>query len=179
MELGLLRHADASPANGGLIPTDAVRPLSALGHDQARDVGLFLRRIGQIPNLIMCSPLRRTRETSEGLQRGLGKKVDIIALPELACEVETSIQAEAIALALQKAKAPRSSRVIAVGHMPDLALLAAYYMCGSEGSLDFEKAALATIAFPNLPTAELGRLLHWTTPAIHSLCSPINDELAR
>jgi phosphohistidine phosphatase len=179
MELGLLRHADACPANGGLIPTDAVRPLSALGHDQARDVGLFLRRIGQIPNLIMCSPLRRTRETSEGLQRGLGKSVDIIVLPELACEVETSIQAEAIAQALQNAKAARHSRVIAVGHMPDLALLAAYYMCGSEGSLDFEKAALATFAFPNLPTAELGRLLQWTTPAIHSLCSPINDELAR
>ena len=176
MELGLLRHADASPANGGLIPTDAVRPLSALGHDQARDDGLFLRRIGQIPNLIMCSPLRRTRETSEGLQRGLGKKVDIIALPELACEVETSIQAEAIAQALQNFGATRSTRAIAIGHMPDLALLAAYYLCGNEGALDFERAALATFAFPNLPTAELGRLISWTTPAIHSLCAPINDE---
>lgn len=176
MELGLLRHADACPANGGLIPTDEARPLSELGHSQARNLGLFLRRIGDIPHLILCSPLRRTRETSEGVQRGLGSSVEICVLPELACEVATNTQAEAISRAIQNAKLTRNARVMAVGHMPDLSLLAAYYTGGNESSLGFEKAALATFAFPSLPMAEFGRLLRWTTPAIHELCAPVTDE---
>ncbi|NBU75250.1 MAG: hypothetical protein EBS30_08535, partial [Planctomycetes bacterium] len=145
------------------------------GHQRGRTTTERLKRNFGMPNPEGYRKALRLFHLAEKFGLPLITFIDTQgAFPGL--EAEERGQAEAIARALQNAGATRSTRAIAIGHMPDLALLAAYYLCGNEGALDFERAALATFAFPNLPTAELGRLISWTTPTIHSLCAPINDE---
>ena len=175
MELGLLRHADALSANGGSIPTDDSRPLSEKGHVQARDVGAFLKISGRIPDLILCSPFVRARETAGGVVRGLGLSVPIIQVAALACEVKTTIQADSILKAVEGARLGKRTRVLAVAHMPDLSMLAAHYLSCDENSLGFEKAGLALMEFPGYPEESAGQLIQWTNPDLHALVAGTTD----
>lgn len=175
MELGLLRHADALAANGGSIPTDASRPLSPKGRRQARDVGVFLGKSGLVPELIVTSPFIRALETAEGVLEGLGMEVPLVKVPALACEVRTALQAEGITRALEDAGLGKRARVLAVAHMPDLALLAAHFMDGNQEALGFEKAGLAWLEFPGKPVESLGQLVQWTNPDLHALVAGATD----
>jgi phosphohistidine phosphatase len=56
-----LRHAKAEPPNPG--QTDADRPLAGRGVADARAAGAWLAAQGLHPNLVLCSPARRTRQT--------------------------------------------------------------------------------------------------------------------
>ncbi|MBV9063799.1 MAG: histidine phosphatase family protein [Alphaproteobacteria bacterium] len=60
----LLRHAKAEQANKDT-PADAERPLAERGRRDAPRVGSVMREKGYKPDLILCSPSRRTRETLE------------------------------------------------------------------------------------------------------------------
>jgi phosphohistidine phosphatase len=60
-DLILMRHAKA--VTGSLETGDAGRPLNARGRRAAAVVAQELRRLGAKPDLILCSPARRTRET--------------------------------------------------------------------------------------------------------------------
>ena len=175
MELGLLRHADALSANGGSIPTDESRPLSQKGHGQARDVGVFLKTCGRIPDLILCSPFVRARETAEGVVRGLARDLPVIQVPALACEVKTATQADAIFRAVESARMGKRTRVLAVAHMPDLSLLAAHYLSGHQNALGFEKAGLALMEFSGYPEESGGQLIQWTNPDIHAMVAGPTD----
>jgi phosphohistidine phosphatase len=61
----LLRHAKAGWAEPGV--TDFDRPLDKTGQLQAAATGDTLRDKGFRPDLILCSPSRRTLETLQGL----------------------------------------------------------------------------------------------------------------
>jgi phosphohistidine phosphatase len=56
--LFLLRHAKAKAGS-----EDAVRPLAGRGREDAARLGRYLRKGGHVPDLVLCSPARRTRET--------------------------------------------------------------------------------------------------------------------
>lgn len=61
LTLSLLRHAKSSwtdPAQG-----DFDRPLAERGRAAAPLMGQHMRAIGVLPELVLCSPARRTRET--------------------------------------------------------------------------------------------------------------------
>jgi phosphohistidine phosphatase len=175
MELGLLRHADALPANGGSIPTDESRPLSAKGNDQARDVGVFLKKTGRIPNLILSSPYLRARQTAEGVRHGLGLEVPLVVVPALACEVKTALQADAIIKEIETARLGRGTWVLAVAHMSDLAELAGHYLSCEADSIGFEKAGLAILGFPSVPVESMGHLIQWTNSELHALVAATKD----
>ena len=64
-ELILLRHAHADPALPG--QSDMDRPLSAEGLAEAESAGRWLRDQGLVPDCVLCSPARRTRETLEAV----------------------------------------------------------------------------------------------------------------
>jgi phosphohistidine phosphatase len=66
--LVLLRHAkaDSPPATA-----DADRPLSARGRADARAAGEWLAA-HQAPELVLCSPSRRTRQTWHAVAEGMG-----------------------------------------------------------------------------------------------------------
>lgn len=69
-ELILLRHAHSeSPVSG---QPDADRPLSAEGQAASEAVGRWLLEHGKVPDCVLCSPSRRTRETLEGVLGVIG-----------------------------------------------------------------------------------------------------------
>ena len=59
----LLRHAHAEPASTGQADFD--RPLSPRGLAEAEAAGAWLAEQSLLPDRVLCSPARRTRETLE------------------------------------------------------------------------------------------------------------------
>lgn len=116
MELLILRHADAVFD----APSDFDRQLSEKGVRQAHEVAAFLKSHQSIPDLVLSSPAVRARSTAEVITREL--KVELIecpwALPGM--HSEDAIQ--------QLSAFSHFSRVLLVGHQPDLAELTARLM---------------------------------------------------
>ena len=69
-ELILLRHAHAEPATTG--QSDLDRPLSPQGLAEAEAVARWLKEQGLVPDRVLCSPARRTRETLEAVMDAIG-----------------------------------------------------------------------------------------------------------
>src|SRR3546814_3844287 len=69
-ELILLRHAHAEPPATG--QSDLDRPLSAEGNAEAEAAGRWLQEQRLVPDLVLCSPSRRTRETLEAVLGQVG-----------------------------------------------------------------------------------------------------------
>jgi phosphohistidine phosphatase len=63
LTLYLLRHAKSSWDQPEL--SDSERPLSPRGRDAAPLVGRYMRSQGYVPDLILCSPAVRARQTLE------------------------------------------------------------------------------------------------------------------
>jgi phosphohistidine phosphatase len=68
--LYLLRHAKSSWADQAL--PDYERPLAPRGRRDAPRIAKHLHRLGSEPDLVLCSPAVRTRETFELLKPALG-----------------------------------------------------------------------------------------------------------
>lgn len=73
----LLRHAHAEPASGD--ETDLSRPLTANGAREAQAAGDWLKTHGAQPDVVLCSPSARTRETAAQVMARLagGKETSI------------------------------------------------------------------------------------------------------
>ena len=69
-ELILLRHAHAEPPRTGQADLD--RPLSAEGLAEAEAVAAWMRDKSLVPDLALCSPSRRTRETLDVVTQAVG-----------------------------------------------------------------------------------------------------------
>ena len=69
-ELILLRHAHAEPAVPGQADFD--RPLSAEGLAEAEAVAAWMRDKALVPDRVLCSPARRTRETLDAVVEAVG-----------------------------------------------------------------------------------------------------------
>jgi phosphohistidine phosphatase len=79
--LYLLRHAKSSWDDQTLADHD--RPLASRGRRAAKVMAKHLGRKGISPELVMCSPSTRTRQTLKRLAPGLGKNADVQIEPEL------------------------------------------------------------------------------------------------
>ena len=118
-ELILLRHAHAeSPAAG---QDDRQRPLSAVGLDEARAAGEWLRTHDLRPDRVLCSPAERTRQTFAALGA-----LDCADVREEEAIYEAS-PGTLIALADAHGDA---RRLLLVGHNPGLEQLAALLHSG-------------------------------------------------
>ena len=71
----LMRHAE-SPWEGVQLP-DHQRPLGERGHQQATRTGSVLAAKGWIPDIVLSSDAKRTRETFAGLSQAFEKEVDV------------------------------------------------------------------------------------------------------
>ncbi len=78
----LLRHAKSSWDEPGR--PDRERPLAPRGVRDAKRVAKHLRRQGVAPELVLCSPAVRTRETLELVLPALAAKFPTAALATLA-----------------------------------------------------------------------------------------------
>ncbi len=136
-ELYLLRHSKAVPQAGTIRDVD--RPLEDRGRLGARAMAKYLKRQNIAPELVLCSPTVRTRET-----------LDLIAeafAPKPAIEYEAGLYlAPAERLLARLRDIPdKVERAMLVGHNPGLHELAQWLMDTNVGPLADRLAAnLAT-----------------------------------
>ena len=122
-ELILLRHAHAEPAAPGQADLD--RPLSAEGLAEAESAGRWLKGNGWVPDCVLCSPSRRTRETLEAVLGEVGY---------IDQRIEPSIYEATPGGLIALADAHRDvGRLMLVGHNPGLERLAALLHSGQSG----------------------------------------------
>ena len=81
MRLMLLRHAKSSWADSGL--SDFERPLNARGRRAASLMGNYMRQRRLQPDLILCSPAQRTRQTVSGILEDLDINPPVDYPPDL------------------------------------------------------------------------------------------------
>ena len=155
----LLRHAIAED------PTpdrrDEERRLTGEGKRKLREVVEGMRALALPVDVILTSPLRRTRETAAIVATGYDlDEAAVIDTPALA----PGGGADEVFAALQPHA--RAEAILLVGHQPDLGELASTLLVGSPGlvPLPFKKAGLAGIAVASFPPRAAGRLEFFLTP---------------
>jgi phosphohistidine phosphatase len=109
MKLYFVRHTTAAD----IAPSDAQRPLTRQGEEEARIVGAALAGLKIQPAYVLSSPLLRARQTATIISRQLGRDGIIGVLSELSNGSTTS--------ELLKALPSTDGEVMLVGHMPSLA----------------------------------------------------------
>lgn len=163
--LHLLRHLKSSWDEPGLADFD--RPLAPRGLKAGRAVARHVGRQGIIPDLILCSAARRTRETLQAVGeswRGIDTCIEraLYEAPESAL------------LERLRCIPPTVGTVLLIGHNPGMERLAAL-LCDGRGdpaalarmAAKFPTGALASIAcdapWPALERGR-GRLLSYIRP---------------
>jgi len=138
-ELILLRHAHADPAITG--QTDMDRPLSPEGLAEAEAAGRWLHANHLVPDLVLCSPSRRTRETLEAVLEAVGY-VDQ--------RLEDDIYEGSSGVLAALADRHRTvDRLLVVGHNPGLEQLVALMHSGQSG--DYRGMPPGGVAVLKLP----------------------------
>jgi phosphohistidine phosphatase len=138
-ELILLRHAHADPASSGQADMD--RPLSPEGLAEAESAGRWLAEHKLVPDCVLCSPSRRTRETLEAVLAKIGyvdQRLD-----------ERIYDATSGTLAEIADEHRDADRLLLVGHNPGLEHLAALMHSGQSG--DFRGMPPGGIVVLHLP----------------------------
>ena len=138
-ELVLLRHAHAEPGPAGM--ADADRPLSPEGRAEAEAAGRWLKEHDYLPDRVLVSPARRTRETLEEVLRQLGYVEQ---------RQDQRIYDATPGTLMQVADELRDvTRVMLVGHNPGLEQMAALLSSGQSG--EFRGMPAGAIAVLHLP----------------------------
>jgi phosphohistidine phosphatase len=149
--LCLLRHAKSSWADDDL--PDLERPLTGRGRKAAGRIAAYLAEHRVEPDLVLCSPARRTRQTLELVRPALPDTAEVA--------IEDSLYGAASQdLLARLQRVPDSvDRVLLIGHNPGLQQLAARLAPpGERRRLDhFPTAALALLALPAGDWTDLDR----------------------
>ena len=112
----LLRHAKAETPS--TVP-DWERPLTPRGHADATAAGAWLAARGTDPQLVLCSPARRTRETWLDAGSALGGQPEVRFSDELyAASVDALLEAV-------RAVDDTVETVLVIGHNPAVSQLSA------------------------------------------------------
>jgi phosphohistidine phosphatase len=161
MELYLIRHAEASPIGEHGVTEDEDRPLTPDGERQSEALGRFLKKRKLAFDLIVTSPLVRARRTAELFIKTSGMK-DVTV--EETSALSPNARPKKLSRHLLKGAA---EKVALVGHLPHLALFAAWVVGGKKAQLDLTKAGMAHISCGDSPIKGNG-VLHWlVTPEFY------------
>ncbi|TNE35769.1 MAG: histidine phosphatase family protein [Alphaproteobacteria bacterium] len=155
----LLRHAKSDWLSGARGDHD--RPLNQRGEKDAPLIGEFLASSGLIPDLILSSDSKRTRQTVERLITRLPSQPDVTFSPDLYHASEDILLAAA-------ARAPLGCQTLMlVAHNPGIHALAANLIDPSSGDQSDAKFLHA-----NYPTAALSvfriDITDWQEVAFHT-----------
>ncbi len=166
MRLMLLRHAKAEKAEPG--ERDHERALNTRGHKDALRMGGYLAKHALVPDAVLVSTARRTRETWEGVAEGLRGK------PAVRFEERIYNGTSEDILAVLRETKPAQSTLLVIGHNPGMHDLATLLI--ASGDVDARErlneglptAGLAIIDFASGSWAKLhpqgGRLERFVTP---------------
>lgn len=124
--LVLLRHAKADNPPS---TADVDRPLSARGHADAQAAGVWLAG-RQVPDLVICSPSKRTRQTWHGVAANLPAGTD----PQVRYERRVYQGTAADLLDVVREVEDTFGTVLLIGHNPTLSQLA--FDLDPDGGLD-------------------------------------------
>ncbi len=114
--LVVLRHAKTERAEE---LADIDRPLTQRGHADAGIAGAWLSAHGYRPDLVLCSPARRTRQTWHGIAIGLTRT----DAPEVRYEPAIYTGDVADLMALLQQVPDGFGTVLVVGHNPTLSMM--------------------------------------------------------
>jgi phosphohistidine phosphatase len=153
-ELYLIRHGVAEE-RGEAWPDDAKRPLTQAGMAKLRRSARALARLGVVFDVIVTSPLVRTRQTAEILAANLDPHPHVVTADALA--PGGSVAAVLAALELHA----KRERVAVVGHEPGIGALASRIL-GSRRPVSFKKGAVCRIDVDSLPPSAGD--LRWLLP---------------
>src|SRR5512142_832967 len=158
--LMLLRHAKSDWPD---LP-DRDRPLAKRGKRDAPVVGRWLHDQGYLPEIVICSAARRTRETWDLVAAELGGSPSVTFEPR-------AYAASALTLLYLVRELPAACHAaLLIGHNPGVAELASTLIeaAGGAPGLRFPTAAVAVLEFSGdwagLSLAG-ARLVAYTTPA--------------
>jgi phosphohistidine phosphatase len=167
LELMLLRHAKSSVADAG--EPDVERPLNDRGRNAASAMANYMAAHKMNPELVLCSPARRARETNDIVIGKLRPAPVIHIEPEI-----YDFGDGAVLLNFLRHKAGTARSVLLVGHNPSIANLAGKLVGHGDATLranlaeKFPTAALAVINFDLMSWAELekgtGSLVRFVRP---------------
>jgi phosphohistidine phosphatase len=157
-ELYLIRHAIAAE-RGDAWPDDTKRPLTDEGIERMRKAVRGLARLGVAIDIVLTSPLVRTRQTAEIVAAGLDPRPHLVNVESLA---PGGSPAAAIG---DLEKHARKARIAIVGHEPGIGELAAR-LIGSRHAVPFKKGAVCRIDLDTLPSGGPGELRWFLTPRI-------------
>ncbi len=155
LELYLIRHGIAEE-RGPEYPDDSKRPLTSKGMSMLRREAKALNGLGVTFDLIITSPLTRTRQTAAIFAEHLEGKPTVSQSDALA-------PAGTPAAVMQEiARHARKARIALVGHEPNIGELAAR-LIGARSPIEFKKGAVCRIDFDVLPPKAHGQL-RWFLP---------------
>ena len=144
LRLMFLRHAKSSWPSSGM--QDAARPLSERGQAAARLMGAYIAHHSLIPDRILCSPARRTRETWAGIATQWPANMDVVFDQRL---YEATPQSILSVIRVQH----EARTLLVIGHNPGLQGAAEQLIAAGDVELrerlreKFPTAALAVIDF--------------------------------
>ena len=157
-ELYLVRHGLAEE-RGEAWPDDAKRPLSERGMSQVHKAARGLARLGVSIDVVLTSPLVRTRQTAEIITSAGDPRPHLVNVEALA----PGGGYPAVLTALEKQA--RHDRIAIVGHEPGIGELAAQ-LIGTRHPIEFKKGAICRIDVETLPPSGPGALRWLLTPKI-------------
>jgi phosphohistidine phosphatase len=158
VELYLVRHGIAEE-RGDAWPDDSKRPLSEAGLSRLRKSVRGLDRMGVSLDVVLTSPLVRTRQTAEAISSGLESHPSIVSVEALGPGGAFN------ALMLDLEKHSKRTRIALVGHEPGIGELAAR-LIGARHPIEFKKGAICRIDVDALPPSAPGDLRWFLTPKI-------------
>lgn len=158
VHLYLIRHGIAADLED--CASDEERPLKAEGANKTRKVAKRLCELGLHFDLILTSPLVRSRQTAQILQEaGLGSQIEVSAVLAPGGDIKLWLTW------LQTWQQTGGTSLAIVGHEPDLSNWAQKLMWGEARQvLTLKKAGVMGLSLPETGSP-LGRSqLFWLTP---------------
>ena len=116
--LVMLRHAKAERPTG---VADVDRPLTGRGHADAAAAGAWLAARGYRPDLVLCSPAKRTRQTWRAVAMAWSGSAD----PDVRYEPDLYHGGVGEAIDLLRGVPETARTVLLVGHNPTVSMLSA------------------------------------------------------
>lgn len=157
-EIYLIRHGVAEE-RGDAWPDDTKRPLTSDGLSRMRKAARGLKRLGVSLDVILTSPLVRTRQTAESVATAFEARPPIVAVESLA----PGGSYQSVIADLEKQS--RRTRIALIGHEPGIGEFAAR-LAGSRHAFEFRKGAVCRIDVEDLPPTGPGTLRWFLTTKI-------------
>lgn len=164
MDLVLVRHAIAHDRDVARWPNDDLRPLTAEGIAQFHSAARGLKKLVPRVSVVLSSPLTRAMETAKMLETEAKWP---------AAHICDNLKPGHSTIDMIRTLADQSGVVVAVGHEPDLSILAGLLIgvAPSAAGLHFKKGGAAELRFESEVAAGAGSLRWLATQKMLRLIS--------